>query len=202
MRRAVMRCALACSGSAPAPGRSRCASRIAARVSSPFQSTSRSARSFRRRAAGARCLLRAGRLAPRHVRANRRDADMNATPDVLFVTLDSCRYDVFAAATAPNLKRVGPLVRALLAVAFHVRRARGVLHGLHARRPRPPRAFRQFEVRQDLSHGGRRPSAARRRRGSSSTGATSSTGFAGAAIGPSAPVRSAGSIRRPTRDAR
>lgn len=37
---------------------------------------------------------------------------MNATPDVLFVTLDSCRYDVFAAATAPNLKRVGPLVRA------------------------------------------------------------------------------------------
>lgn len=35
-----------------------------------------------------------------------------SSPDLLFVTLDSCRYDVFAAATAPNLKGVGSLVRA------------------------------------------------------------------------------------------
>ncbi len=32
--------------------------------------------------------------------------------DVLFVTLDSCRYDTFEAALAPNLKRIGPLIRA------------------------------------------------------------------------------------------
>jgi hypothetical protein len=32
--------------------------------------------------------------------------------DVLFVTLDSCRYDTFAAARAPNLKGLGPLHRA------------------------------------------------------------------------------------------
>ncbi len=31
---------------------------------------------------------------------------------VLFITLDSCRYDSFAAAAAPNLKAVGPLHRA------------------------------------------------------------------------------------------
>lgn len=31
---------------------------------------------------------------------------------VLFVTLDSCRYDTFAAAEAPNLKGVGPLHKA------------------------------------------------------------------------------------------
>jgi hypothetical protein len=37
---------------------------------------------------------------------------MSDAPDVLFVTLDSCRYDAFAAAAAPNLKSVGPLVRA------------------------------------------------------------------------------------------
>ncbi len=30
----------------------------------------------------------------------------------LFVTLDSCRYDVFAATETPNLRRVGPLQRA------------------------------------------------------------------------------------------
>jgi hypothetical protein len=33
-------------------------------------------------------------------------------PDILFVTLDSCRYDAFAAAHAPNLKSVGSLHRA------------------------------------------------------------------------------------------
>jgi len=37
---------------------------------------------------------------------------VSAAPDVLFVTLDSCRYDAFAAAAAPNLRAVGPLVRA------------------------------------------------------------------------------------------
>jgi hypothetical protein len=37
---------------------------------------------------------------------------VNASPDVLFVTLDSCRYDAFAAAAAPNLRAIGPLVRA------------------------------------------------------------------------------------------
>jgi len=37
---------------------------------------------------------------------------MSGHPDVLFVTLDSCRYDAFAAAKAPNLKAIGPLVRA------------------------------------------------------------------------------------------
>ncbi len=37
---------------------------------------------------------------------------MNRVPDVLFITLDSCRYDAFAAAVAPNLNRIGPLVRA------------------------------------------------------------------------------------------
>lgn len=36
----------------------------------------------------------------------------NASPDVLFVTLDSCRYDAFAAASAPNLRAIGPLVHA------------------------------------------------------------------------------------------
>jgi hypothetical protein len=37
---------------------------------------------------------------------------MSGNTDVLFVTLDSCRYDAFAAARAPNLKAIGPLVRA------------------------------------------------------------------------------------------
>jgi hypothetical protein len=37
---------------------------------------------------------------------------MTRTPDVLFVTLDSCRYDAFVAAKAPNLRSIGPLVRA------------------------------------------------------------------------------------------
>jgi len=37
---------------------------------------------------------------------------MSGNPDVLFVTLDSCRYDAFATAAAPNLKAIGPLVRA------------------------------------------------------------------------------------------
>lgn len=37
---------------------------------------------------------------------------MTRAPDVLFVTLDSCRYDAFAAARAPNLRSIGPLVRA------------------------------------------------------------------------------------------
>lgn len=32
---------------------------------------------------------------------------------VLFITLDSCRYDTFAAANAPNLKAVGPLYRTM-----------------------------------------------------------------------------------------
>jgi hypothetical protein len=32
--------------------------------------------------------------------------------DVLFVTIDSCRYDAFAAASAPNLRAIGPLHRA------------------------------------------------------------------------------------------
>jgi len=32
---------------------------------------------------------------------------------ILFVTLDSCRYDTFAAAEAPNLKSIGPLHRAM-----------------------------------------------------------------------------------------
>jgi arylsulfatase A-like enzyme len=31
----------------------------------------------------------------------------------LFITLDSCRYDTFASADAPNLKRIGPLHRAI-----------------------------------------------------------------------------------------
>ncbi len=35
-----------------------------------------------------------------------------AQPDVLFVTLDSCRYDAFVAARAPNLCALGELVRA------------------------------------------------------------------------------------------
>ena len=32
---------------------------------------------------------------------------------ILFITLDSCRYDTFAAADAPNLKAIGPLHRAM-----------------------------------------------------------------------------------------
>lgn len=32
--------------------------------------------------------------------------------NILFITLDSCRYDTFASANAPNLKRVGDLFRA------------------------------------------------------------------------------------------
>jgi len=31
---------------------------------------------------------------------------------VLFITLDSCRYDTFESATAPHLKAVAPLHRA------------------------------------------------------------------------------------------
>jgi len=30
-------------------------------------------------------------------------------PDILFITVDSCRYDTFEAADAPNLKAIGPL---------------------------------------------------------------------------------------------
>jgi hypothetical protein len=37
---------------------------------------------------------------------------MTRTLDVLFVTLDSCRYDAFEQAHAPNLRALGPLVRA------------------------------------------------------------------------------------------
>jgi hypothetical protein len=37
---------------------------------------------------------------------------MSRAHDVLFVTLDSCRYDAFAAAAAPQLNAIGPLVRA------------------------------------------------------------------------------------------
>ena len=36
-----------------------------------------------------------------------------ATESVLFITLDSCRYDTFAAADAPNLKATGPLHRTM-----------------------------------------------------------------------------------------
>jgi len=37
---------------------------------------------------------------------------MNGHRDVLVVTLDSCRFDTFAAAATPNMKAIGPLVRA------------------------------------------------------------------------------------------
>jgi hypothetical protein len=37
---------------------------------------------------------------------------------VLFVTLDSCRYDTFAAAAAPHLKKIGPLHLALAPGSF------------------------------------------------------------------------------------
>jgi hypothetical protein len=37
---------------------------------------------------------------------------------VLFVTLDSCRYDTFEAAHCPNLKRVGPLYRTMAPATF------------------------------------------------------------------------------------
>jgi Sulfatase len=37
---------------------------------------------------------------------------MKQKTDVLFVTLDSCRYDAFVAARTPNLRAIGPLVRA------------------------------------------------------------------------------------------
>ena len=33
-------------------------------------------------------------------------------PSILFVTLDSCRYDAFVEAKTPNLSAIGPLVRA------------------------------------------------------------------------------------------
>ena len=33
-------------------------------------------------------------------------------PSILFVTLDSCRYDAFVEAKTPNLSKIGPLVRA------------------------------------------------------------------------------------------
>ena len=36
---------------------------------------------------------------------------MKQSADVLFVTLDSCRYDAFVAAQTPNLSAIGPLVR-------------------------------------------------------------------------------------------
>jgi hypothetical protein len=36
----------------------------------------------------------------------------------LFVTLDSCRFDTFASAHAPHLKRIGPLHRAMAPAAF------------------------------------------------------------------------------------
>ena len=40
-------------------------------------------------------------------------AQVKRTPNsVLFVTLDSCRYDTFLAAAAPNMKAIGPLHRA------------------------------------------------------------------------------------------
>ena len=34
-------------------------------------------------------------------------------PSILFITLDSCRYDAFVEASARNLKAVGPLIRAM-----------------------------------------------------------------------------------------
>src|SRR5438093_13027024 len=33
-------------------------------------------------------------------------------PSILFIILDSCRYDAFVEARAPNLKALGPLYRA------------------------------------------------------------------------------------------
>lgn len=35
-----------------------------------------------------------------------------APTSLLFITLDSCRYDTFVAAKAPNLKSIGPVHRA------------------------------------------------------------------------------------------
>lgn len=43
---------------------------------------------------------------------------VRAAGSVLLVTLDSCRYDTFAAGTAPNLKSIGPLHRALAPAGF------------------------------------------------------------------------------------
>ncbi|HTW95076.1 MAG TPA: hypothetical protein VMD30_09800 [Tepidisphaeraceae bacterium] len=37
---------------------------------------------------------------------------------VLFITLDSCRYDTFAAANLPNMRRVGPLHKAMAPGSF------------------------------------------------------------------------------------
>lgn len=37
---------------------------------------------------------------------------------VLLITLDSCRYDTFASAKAPNLKRIGPLHKAMAPASF------------------------------------------------------------------------------------
>src|SRR6266705_1003989 len=34
------------------------------------------------------------------------------SPSILFITLDSCRYDAFVEARAPNLKSLAPLCRA------------------------------------------------------------------------------------------
>jgi hypothetical protein len=43
----------------------------------------------------------------------RRSGALDAMPpSILFVTLDSCRYDAFVEARAPNLKSIGPLHRA------------------------------------------------------------------------------------------
>ncbi len=36
----------------------------------------------------------------------------------LFITLDSCRYDTFRDAQAPNLKSIGPLHRAFAPATF------------------------------------------------------------------------------------
>lgn len=41
-----------------------------------------------------------------------------APGSVLFITLDSCRYDTFAAAAAPHLKSIGPLHRAHAPATF------------------------------------------------------------------------------------
>jgi hypothetical protein len=37
---------------------------------------------------------------------------------ILFITLDSCRHDTFAAANVPNLKSIGPLHRAMAPATF------------------------------------------------------------------------------------
>jgi hypothetical protein len=59
---------------------------------------------------------------------------------VLFVTLDSCRYDTFAAAKAPHMKAIGPLERAMAPSHFtfgsHSAMFMGFTPGVAAKRER------------------------------------------------------------------